>query len=522
MKKVLVWLLAINALFAVRTVCQENPASGKQIPIHLTSKDFPLIEEAFLHGYVHNMVNETVDGKPFPTLTIQCTDESVHKVNGPFEASRTNYGSIWTRDLYWGFLGWAQAGDTEVLARMKSSVQLLIHAKNKNQALGQSKVWPLNNKRFYIPQAFTPGLAIAMDFFPWCSESQADFVLLAYNYWKMSGDSAFIASVWSEIEYVTQTLELLDTNGNSLPDALWGSYDYLWLTTDSEEPLMCAKTSLAFSSVAQLARMLGKDGYALHLEKLAAAIRETMNKKVENGGLWKEEGTGGYYVQMRKITRGAEKTDDRFIPYDNLVPMWCGMTSPEQDKAIFQKLDAGFDKIYDLKYGPMYCAPAGHNEKSVMDCSSVTWLAFLDVYLRGKKGFETNRDRIYQLLMQHSRDAGGILFPEGAGVYGNLTGGAGRSWDNGNFFHLLVCGIYGIEKTSEGVHISPPNPINGIPLKELLNVIWKNAAYNFHWEGPGNRIAQVMLDGKVVSPTAEYYLLSREAGIHEVKISMKN
>jgi hypothetical protein len=491
-----------------------------KLPIHILSKDFPVIGEAFLHGYVHNLVNEVVDGQIISALTIQCTDESVHKVTGPFDPGRLTYSSIWTRDLYWGFLGWSQAGDDSVLPLMKSSLELLIKAKSKNQALGQSKNWPLNDERFYIPQAYTAGLKIAMDFFPWCSESQADFVLLAFNYWKLSGDSAFIASIWNEIVYVTKTLELLDTDGNSLPDALWGSYDYLWLKTGNEEPLMCAKTSLAYSSVAQLARMLGKEGYAARLNKLAAAILETMNKPVEEGGLWKKEGDGGYYVQMRNINKGTEKIEDMFIPYDNLVPIWCGMTSPAQDKAIFNKLDANFDRIYNLKYGPMYCAPAGKNEKSVMDCSSVTWLAFLDIYLRGKKGHETNRDRIYDLLMQHSRDAGGIVFPEGAGVYGTFTGGAGRSWDNGNYFHMLVCGIFGIDKSKEGIRISAPNPVAGLPVTELLNVCWKDAIYNFRWEGKGNKIKQVQVDGKEIKGEAGKYLLTGRSGRHEVRVRM--
>ena len=39
-------------------------------------------------------------------------------------------------DLYWVFLDWAQAGDDHVLQMMKSSLRLLIMAKNKNQALG--------------------------------------------------------------------------------------------------------------------------------------------------------------------------------------------------------------------------------------------------------------------------------------------------------------------------------------------------------------------------------------------------
>ena len=43
------------------------------------------------------------------------------------------------------------------------------------------------------------------------------------------------------------------------------------------------------------------------------------------------------------------------------------MTSTKQDDDIFTKLDASFDDIYNLEYGPMYCAPAGKNDESVME-----------------------------------------------------------------------------------------------------------------------------------------------------------
>jgi hypothetical protein len=491
------------------------------IPGHIASNDFSEIDGAFLHGYTHNIVSENIDGVRMPILTIQCTDEGIHKVEGDMAGGRTQF-SVWTRDLYWGFLGWAQAGDDKTLDMMKSSLKVLIIAKNRNQALGQSSVWSLNDERFYIPQAFTTGLKVAMDFYPWCSESQADFLLLSYNYWKLSGDSAFIASIWSEITYVTKTLELLDTDGNSLPDALWGSYDYMWLKTDSEEPLMCGKTSLAYTKVAQLARMLGKVSYAARLEKLAATIKETMNKPVEEGGLWKKEVNGGYYVQMRSITKGSEHIEEQFIPYDNLVPMWCGMTDHTKDMAIFRKLDDNFSTIYDLTYGPMYCAPAGHNEKSVMTCSSVTWLAFLDIYLRGEKGYEKNRREIYDLLIKHSHDAGGILFPEGAGVYGSLTGGAGRSWDNGNYFHMLVCGFYGLEKSKEGIVISDPARIEKMPVTELKNFCWREAVYNFQWKGEGKKIHRIIYDGADLKQTNGEWLLDSIKGTHKVEVMLGN
>jgi hypothetical protein len=508
---------------------------------HIKSKDVSLIDSAFLHGYIHNIVDENFDGEKIPTLTVQCTSGSIHNDVAALSADRPSYG-IWTRDLYWGFLGWAQAGDDSVLAMMKSSIRLLIMAKNKNQALGQSKVWPLNDGRFYIPQLYDKGLKAGLYAFPWCSESQADFLLFTYNYWKLSGDRKFIESIWSEIEYVIKTLELLDTNGNSLPDALWGSYDYMFITPDTEEPLMCAKTSLAFSSVAKLARMLGNDNYADRLEKLALKIKETMNKSIQEGGLWKKEGKGGYYVNMRKCTRndgpdckaildevctdGAwwtkniAQVEDRFIPYDNLVPMWCGMTDSLQDKAIFEKLDANFKEIYDLIYGPMYCAPACHTGKSVMECSSVTWLAFLDVYLRGKKGHDTNRSKIYDMLMQHAHDAGGIVFPEGAGIYGTLTGGAGRLWDNGNFFHMLICGIYGLEKSKDGITISAPEKIDGVPLTELKNFHFKDAIYDFSWIGTGKHISNINVDGQSIKNETGNFMLTYNSGMHKVEIQL--
>jgi hypothetical protein len=142
------------------------------IPGHVRSRDFEIMDEAFLHGYTHNIVHEEVDGGRIPTLTIQCTSEGRHLSESELSAGRPFF-SVWTRDLYWGFLGWAQAGDDRVLEMMKSSIELLILAKNRNQAVGQSQLWPLDDGRFYVPQAYTTGLKPALDFYPWCSESQA-------------------------------------------------------------------------------------------------------------------------------------------------------------------------------------------------------------------------------------------------------------------------------------------------------------------------------------------------------------
>lgn len=481
---------------------------------HIMSRDYEVIDAAFLHGYTHNIVNENIDGKKMSTLTIQCTNGKVHS-----NLSKDYNFSVWTRDLYWGFLGWAEAGNDSVIEIMKSSLSLLVMAKNKHQALGQNRNMPLNDGRFYVPQAYTKGLKPSAEYWPWCAESQADFLLLARNYWKLSGDLNFISSIWNDIVYIIETLELMDSDGNSLPDTYYGSYDYQGVI-DAEEPLLCAKTSLAYSSIAELANMLGKDEYGRSLEKLASKIKETMNKNIDDGGLWKAEEEGGYYINMRKFTESGIEIIDNFIPYDNLVPMWCGMTSSRQDKAIFSMLDNGFKEYYDLTYGPMYCAPAGHNNQSVMECSSVTWLAFLDIYLRGKKGHDVNRSKIFDLLMKNAYIAGEVPFSEGAGIYGTFTGNAGRSWDNGNFFHMLICGVYGIEKSQNGISISPPESIEGNPLTELLNLHWRRAVYDFKWNGMGNHIKTVTVDGKKVAAKSGIYMLTSEVGNHEVAISL--
>lgn len=475
----------------------------------LQTKDIFILDNAFRYGYVDNLINVDANGVAMATLSINNS------------TSLGNSYSVWTRDLYWGFLGWAQAGDDSVLPVMKSSLRLLVMAKNKNQALGQNPGWRLNDRRFYIPQAYmSEGVAPAAQFYPWNSESQADFLLLAYNYWKLTGDRKFIKSIWNDITYVTETLQLLDTDGNSLPDATQGTYDYQWVQ-DCEEPLMCAKESLACSSVAKLARMLGKNAYADSLEKLAKNIKETMNKDVADGGLW--DFTNKCYVNMRKFTKTGHKVDYQFVPYENLVPIWCGMTSSEQNDAIFARLDRDFNKYYNIRYGPEYCALAvEHSKKSMMDCSSVPWLGFLDVYLRGKTSHNTNRSKIYDLLIDHAHDAGVVPFPEGAGIDGGLTGNSGRAWDNGSFFHMLVCGIYGLEKSKDGILITAPEKIDHVPLTELGDVCWRKAVYNFKWTGGGDNIGSVVVDGdqNIRASEGGGFNLTYKTGTHEVEVHL--
>ncbi|MHB8338297.1 MAG: hypothetical protein ACYC49_09260 [Ignavibacteriaceae bacterium] len=140
--------------------------------------------------------------------------------------------------------------------------------------------------------------------------------------------------------------------------------------------------------------------------------------------------------------------------------------------------------------------------------------------MRGKKGHETNRSRIFDMLMKHVHDAGGIPFSEGAGIYGNLTGGAGRTWDNGNFFHMLICGIYGLEKSKDGITISAPEKIDGIPLTEPKNFRWCKAIYNFKWIGKGKHIKDVIIDGNRITSELDVYKLTGKDGSHEVKIEL--
>lgn len=119
------------------------------------SRDVEILDNAFRYGYVANLINVDVNGTGMATLSIDNSTSQGHAY------------SVWTRDLYWGFLGWAQAGDESVLPVMKSSLRLLIMAKNRNRALGQNQRWPLNDRRFYIPQAYMAGgITPAAGFFP--------------------------------------------------------------------------------------------------------------------------------------------------------------------------------------------------------------------------------------------------------------------------------------------------------------------------------------------------------------------
>lgn len=513
--------LSIFLISILLQSCSEKAAEQKQIMMD----GFPIIQDALLHGYTHNLKVADAAGVNMKTLQIQCISNLKHQDN-----SNENIGSVWVRDLFWGFQGWVQAVDPSVLDVMKSSIELLIIAKANNQALGKSENWPLNDKRFYIPQAYTNSdgkLNPPMNLYPYCSESQAHFLLLVRNYWQQTGDLAFVDKIWPEIRYVVENLLLLDTNGNALPDQLQGSYDYQWITLDTEESLMCATTSAAYSAIAELAGELGKNEYADSLKILAEKIKTEMNKPVEEGGLWKNTPDGGgYYINFRKI--GQEPMlDERFLPYENLGPMYFGMTSSEQDQKIFTELDNNYSKYYDLKYGPLLITDqVGHTELTEVEYTSGPWLGFFDVYLRGEKGHDKNRSRIFKSLLDHAWDIPAGCFTEGLGVYGNLTGGAGRSWDNGNFFHTLIVGILGIEKSKDGIAIKAPRPVDSIPMGSLQNVGWKNAIYHFQWKGKGGNIKEVLLDGRKIQPSdqdgKESYLLTKTKGEHQCLIILTN
>jgi len=528
-RRSLVFICCVGCLLATATTgrCEDNePDKVQHVAAqvqHVATKDLSLVKDAFLCGYTRNLVNENVAGRKLASLTVGCIWDG--KLSKNLRMDRPFF-SVWTRDLYWGYQGWAQAGDDSVLATMKSSLELLILAKDKNQALGHVKHWPLNDERFYVPQAYTTGVKIAEDFFPWCSESQAHFILLARDYWRLSGDLDFIRSIWPDICYVAKTLELMDTNGNALPDNVWGSYDYQGIGVGTEEPLLCATTYAAYRAVAELARELQKPSLAQRLDKLADRIHETMNKPITQGGLWKLIDGGGYFVNVRVITPGKERIDERFIPYENLGPMFFGITSPSQDKAIFAKLDADYDKYYGTKYGPMYIALAVKHDKSEVAYTSAPWLGFLDVYLRCKRGVESNRSRIFKALIDHAYDIPTGCFTEGLGVYGYLSGVSGRSWDNGNFFHTLMVGIYGVEKSARGIRISPPVPVESMPISELKNVRWRDAVYDLRWEGSGRRLKEVRVDGQnrlgaESEPVSEFVVADR-SGKHQIVIVLED
>jgi hypothetical protein len=125
-------------------------------------------------------------------------------------------------------------------------------------------------------------------------------------------------------------------------------------------------------------------------------------------------------------------------------------------------------------------------------------------------------------------------FAEGAGNSGVLTGGAGRAWDNGNFFHCLINGIYNIEKDKDGLTIGAPVKMADFPLTELNNVRWRDAVYNLQWRGAGTKIKTVTLDGRPVTKISgrSYadtlkgghqtgrYRLAENTGTHEVVVEM--
>ncbi len=173
----------------------------------------------------------------------------------------------------------------------------------------------------------------------------------------------------------------------------------------------------------------------------------------------------------------------------------------------------------------MYVASAAKNEKSEFDFTSTPWLGFLDVYLRCELDHESNRARIYKMLMDKAYVIPDACFSEGLGIYGYLSGVSGRSWDTGNFFHTLIVKVYGIEKTKDGINLQNPVPMDGFSLTELKNLHWVDAVYDIEWVGRGSAIDAVELDGNTINPTTANgrisYALTEKAGQHRCKVRLK-
>jgi len=493
---------------------------------HITCKNIKPVNDAYRDGYQRCLVSETVNGETVPVLSIASMFNGKYL---PYE-DKNRFYSCWTRDLYWGFLGWAQAGDDSVLNVMKDCIRSLIIAKNKNQALGKYHP-PINDKRYYIPQAFCRGFAIANDFMPQNAESQAHFVLLTKNYYNLTGDANFLKYIWSDIKYVAETIEKMDTNKNLIPDYVGGSYDYQGVGINTEEPHLTATVIAAYRAMNDLSQIMGEQKLAVHYAKLANDLKTQMNKPVKEDGLWMPDKK--QYVNMRIISKEGKKPhiDARFIPYENLTPIFYGIASPKQEKDIFNTLNKNFKKFYNLKYGPMYVAAAAKNEKSEFDFTSTPWLGFVDVFIRlrnlpdyGKQWDEknfNNASKIFKLLLDHAYDIPPACFTEGMGIYGYLSGCSGRAWDNGNFFHTLIVGICGLEKSQFGISISPPKQLINSPINNLENMYWRNAVYNFDWKGKGKKIKQVTVDGKIIKAEPNgNYLLKNPKGNHKVIISL--
>ncbi len=63
--------------------------------------------------------------------------------------------------------------------------------------------------------------------------------------------------------------------------------------------------------------------------------------------------------------------------------------------------------------------------------------------------------------------------------------------------------------------------MDGYPLTQLNNFKWKQAVYNFEWEGSGNQISKITLDSKAVEKTGSGYSLKNPSGEHKVVITLK-
>ena len=298
----------------------------------------------------------------------------------------------------------------------------------------------------------------------------AYFVIRLKRYVDFTGDRQLLLQLWPAVKRGMAWLEARDAyhDGMLEQDSYWGD----WKDVQGVDGRVCAPHFelvwlAALQAAAQMALVTNDRDAREHFEEMAARTRDTINRPLQEGGLW----NGRFYT-----SRWTDGRDDRHVQEDQLVGAVLGLIPPERLAPIYQALAPalapwGMRETYPFRK-PFSHAPGVYHNGGVWP-----FMSFMDALGRWRNGYPEEAEEIVRRVGYADLERDGDWLPHEYlhGKTGQNCGPVIQAW-NADLFAAIVWGAYGLQVLDRDVIqiapcIPPQRPVT-CALRLPQGVVW--------------------------------------------------
>jgi len=290
------------------------------------------------------------------------------------------------------------------------------------------------------------------------------FILRASRYYKWCRDEDFLKQIYPSLVKAYEYLGARDEDGDGLLEqkSFWGDWkDVPGVQGRKYSPYVQLLWLAVLNELRSLAEQLGDAEMVRECTKIYELASSTLNKPVENGGLW----NGKYYVNVWYNRR----KDDHLLE-DQTVGAVFGVISPQRLASIYRSLKAN-ERPWGVRETFPYYDEERFGIRGGDYHNGAVWpyLNFVDAFGRFINGYSDDALRILKNVGYWDLEKFGDYLPHENidGETGQNTHAAIQGWDAA-YFGALYFGAFGIERLAKDkIQIAPKVPLKK-PLKTFI------------------------------------------------------